>query len=81
MNIDFETFLEEINTADDNDNNYYNENFENFLDRLFTMVGNNNDNPEDFYVFGGDDDEEDNLLEMIEDATEQEADGGPIEAQ
>jgi len=83
-NLDFETFLNEINTEDNNDNDYYNRNggdieiFENFLDRIYDRIDNNN-NPEDFYVFGDDDDEIDNLLDMIEDNTEQNA--GAIEAE
>jgi hypothetical protein len=82
-NLDFETFLNEINTEDNNDNDYYNRNggdieiFENFLDRIYDRIDNNN-NPEDFYVFG-DDDEIDNLLDIIEDNTEQNA--GAIEAE
>jgi hypothetical protein len=81
-NLDFETFLNEINTEDNNDNDYYNRNgigiFENFLDRIYDTIDNNN-NPEDFYIFGDDDDELDNLLDLIEDNTEQNA--GAIEAE
>jgi hypothetical protein len=84
-NLDFETFLNEINTEDNNDNDYYNGNygieiFENFLDRIYDMIDNNN-NPEDFYIFGDDDDDNeiDNLLDLIEeDKSEQNA--GAIEA-
>lgn len=82
-NLDFETFLNEVNTEDNNDNDYYNRNgggieiFENFLDRIYDMIDNDN-HPEDFYVFG-DDDEIDNLLDMIEDNTEQNA--GAVEAE
>jgi hypothetical protein len=84
-NLDFETFLNEINTEDNNDNDYYNGNdgieiFENFLDRIYDMIDNNN-NPEDFYIFGEDDDDDeiDNLLDLIEeDKSEQNA--GAIEA-
>jgi hypothetical protein len=80
--LDFDTFLNEVNTADNNDNDYYDRNgveiFENFLDRIYDTIDNNN-NPEDFYVFGDDDDDEiDNLLDLIEDNTEQNA--GAIEA-
>jgi hypothetical protein len=82
-NLDFETFLNEVNTADNNDNDYYNRNggieiFENFLDRIYDMIDNNN-NPEDFYIMGDDDDEFDDLLDLIEDNTEQNA--GAVEAE
>jgi hypothetical protein len=87
MDLDFETFLQEINTADDNDNDYYNindgiENFENFLDRIYNRI--ENDTQEDFYIMsdGDDDDEFDDLLEMIEDDdTEQQADYYAIAAE
>jgi hypothetical protein len=87
MDLDFETFLQEINTADDNNNDYYDRNggieiFENFLDRIYNRI--ENDTQEDFYIMsdGDDDDEFDDLLEMIEDDdTEQQADYYAIAAE
>jgi hypothetical protein len=85
MDLDFETFLQEINTADDNDNDYYrngNQIFENFLDRIYNRI--DNDTQEDFYIMsdGDNDDEFDDLLEMIEDdGTEQQADYYAIAAE
>jgi hypothetical protein len=82
FNLDFETFLNEVNTADNNDNDYYHRNgveiFENFLDRIYDMIDNDN-HPEDFYIMGDNDDEFDDLLDLIEDNTEQNA--GAIEAE
>lgn len=76
-NMDFETFLNELNTADDN--SIYNENFEEFLDTIYRMDNNlmqqqfnliynfDNGDYEDDY----EDDDYDDLLEMIEDNVEQ----------
>lgn len=82
-NIDFETFLNELNTADDN--SIYNENFEEFLDNIYRM--DNNLMQQEFnmiYNFDNgdyeDDGDYDDLLEMIEDNGEQDADS-PFEAQ
>ncbi len=83
--LDFETFLNEINTEDNNDNDYYNRNddgieiFENFLDRIYDMIDNNN-NPEDFYIMGDNDDEFDDLLDLIEEDNS-EKNAGAIEAE
>jgi hypothetical protein len=85
MDLDFETFLNELNTADNNDN--YNENFEEFLDRLYRMTNNpmlqefniiynNNDDHDDETIY----DDFDDLLEMIDDGSEQDAES-PIEAE
>jgi hypothetical protein len=86
MDLDFETFLQEINTADDNNNDYYDRNgiqiFENFLDTIYNRI--DNDTQEDFYIMsdGDNDDEFDDLLEIIEDdGTEQQADYYAIPAE
>ena len=82
--MDFDTFLNELNTADDT---IYHENFEEFLDTIYRM--NNNLMQEEFnaiYNFDNDDNETiydsdfDDLLEMIEDGTEQDA-ASPFEAE
>lgn len=88
MELDFETFLNELNTEDDN--TIYNENFEEFLDTIYRM--DNHLLREQFNAIYGftrdlDDDldlnVDDDLLEMIEvfeDGSEQEADAPPFEA-
>jgi hypothetical protein len=83
FNLDFETFLNEVNTADNNDNDYYDRNgveiFENFLDRIYDMIDNDN-HPEDFYIMGDNDGEFDDLLDLIEEDNS-EKNAGAIEAE
>ncbi len=77
MDLDFDTFIQQINTDNDNDNG--NDIFENFLDIIYNRI--DNDTQEDFYIMSDDDDDEfDDLLEMIEDS-EQEADYYAIAAE
>lgn len=87
-NIDFETFLNELNTADDN--SIYTENFEEFLDNVYRMDNNlmqqqfnliyNFNNGEHEFDYE-DDDDYDDLLEMIEDDNGEQDAASPFEAQ